>query len=281
MFLRKKLRDLYLKQIDQIKSLAEQDLAATALVFSPHQDDETLGCGGTIIRKREAGAEVKIVFMTDGSGSHNHLISKAELVNLRQQEAIKAAQVLGVNPENVVFLAFRDGELAQSLTKVMPPTSSAISQIKELLEQNQPQQVYIPYVRETHPDHLATNQIVLTALKNYQKDVVVYEYPVWYWHHFPWTKASGSLREQINYFKASLKAKYGLQLVQEFNCRLNIEPVKSQKQLALAQHQTQMKRLVDDPNWGILKDVSDGEWLECFFQTQEIFRRTIITGAKS
>jgi LmbE family N-acetylglucosaminyl deacetylase len=273
MFLRKKLRDRYLQQIEQIKPLNEPDLAATAIVFSPHQDDETLGCGGTIIRKCEAGAEVKIVFMTDGSRSHNHLIPEAELITLRQQEAIKAAQILGVSSDNVVFLAFCDGELAPSSTK-------ALAQVNKLLEQNQPQQVYIPYVRETHPDHLATNQIVLAALNNYQQ-VVVYEYPIWYWHHFPWTKASGSLREQIQYLKASLKAKYGLQLVQEFNYRVAIEPVKSQKQLALAQHQTQMKRLVDDPNWGILKDTSDGEWLECFFQTQEIFRRTIITGTKS
>jgi LmbE family N-acetylglucosaminyl deacetylase len=271
MILRKQLRDRYLKQINRLKSLSEKDLAASAIVFSPHQDDETLGCGGTIICKREAKAQVKIVFMTDGSRSHDRFIPEAELIVLRQQEAIQAAQTLNVAPENVVFFGFRDGELSQSL-------KMAIAKVQEILEQNQPQQVFIPYVRETHPDHLATNQIVLAALKNHGSEVTVYEYPVWYWHHFPWTRSDRDSR--LNYLKASLKAKLGWQLIQEFNYRVAIEPVKSQKQLALAQHQTQMKRLIDDPNWGLLQDVSNGEWLQCFFQTQEIFRRTVITEVK-
>jgi LmbE family N-acetylglucosaminyl deacetylase len=274
MILRKQLRDRYLRQLNQLEPLSELDLAASAIVFAPHQDDETLGCGGTIIRKREAGAQVKIVFMTDGSRSHDRFIPEAELIVLRQQEAVQAAQTLNVEAENVVFLGFRDGELSQSLIKAI-----AIAQVQKLLLQNQPQQLFIPYIRETHPDHLATNQIVLAALSNYAPEVAVYEYPVWYWHHFPWTKSDRNL--QLNYFKASLKAKLGWQLIQEFNYRVAIEPVKSQKELALAQHQTQMKRLIDDPNWGLLQDVSKGEWLKCFFQTQEIFRRTINTGAKS
>jgi LmbE family N-acetylglucosaminyl deacetylase len=270
--LRKQLRDRYLRQINRFKPMSKEDLAASAIVFSPHQDDETLGCGGTIICKRQAQAQVKIVFMTDGSHSHDRFIPEAELIILRQQEAIQAAQTLNVDPKNLVFLGFRDGELSQSW-------EMAIAQVQELLIQNQPQQVFIPYVRETHPDHLATNQIVWTALKNYAPEVTVYEYPVWYWHHFPWT-GIGDRDSRLNYLKASIKAKLGWQLIQEFNYRVAIEPVKSQKQLALAQHQTQMKRLIDDPNWGLLQDVSNGEWLECFFHTQEIFRRTVITGAK-
>src|SRR5687768_14178340 len=41
-------------------------LARSAVVFSPHYDDETLGVGGTVIRKRDCGAIVYLVFMTDG-----------------------------------------------------------------------------------------------------------------------------------------------------------------------------------------------------------------------
>ena len=265
---RQQLRKRYLKQIARLEPLSAKDLAESALVFSPHQDDETLGCGGTIIRKREAGAEIKIVFMTDGSQSHHHFIPEDELIGLRQQEAVKAAQTLDVAAEDVVFFSFRDGELQQS-------SAHAIALVQELLMQNQPQQVFIPYVGETHPDHLATNQIVLAALKDCTQEVAVFEYPVWYWHHFPWTR-TGDRDSRLAYLKASIKAKLGWQMIQEFNYRVAIEPVKSQKQLALAQHQTQTKRLTNDPNWGLLQDVADGEWLECFFQTNEIFRRTTI-----
>lgn len=205
--------------------------------------------------------------MTDGSGSHHQFIPEAELITLRKKEAIAAAKSLGIASEDVVFLDFPDGELQQQSTQ-------ARERVRDLLQQSQPQQVFIPYIRETHPDHLATNQIVLAALKN-SSQVAVYEYPVWYWHHFPWTKI-GDRDSKTAYLKASIKAKLGWQLITEFNYRVEIEPVKSQKQLALAQHQTQMKRLVDDSDWGLLEDVSEGEWLECFFQDREIFRRTVI-----
>jgi LmbE family N-acetylglucosaminyl deacetylase len=274
MFLRKQLRDRFFQRINQLQPLSAQELAASAIVFAPHQDDETLGCGGTIIRKHQAAAEVKIVFMTDGSLSHNHFIPKAKLTTLRQQEAIAAAKYLGLKPEQVIFLGFGDGELKQTQEK-------ARESVEKLLMANSPQQVFIPYVRETHPDHLATNQIVLAALANYSQEIVVYEYPVWYWHHFPWTKPSGDRSLKIGYLKASLKARLGGQLLQEFNYRVDIDTVKNQKQLALAQHQTQMTRLVEHPDWGILKDVSEGEWLDCFFQKQEIFRRIINVGSKS
>ena len=268
MIIRKQLRDRYLKQLEQLEPLSTSDLAASAIVFSPHQDDETLGCGATIARKKEAGAEVKIVFMTDGRLSHHHFIAQDKLIELRQQEAVLAAQKLGIAPEEVLFFGYSDGGLQQS-------SSEAIALVSELLEKNNPQQLFIPYVRETHPDHLATNQIVLAAVNKYDRDLVIYEYPIWYWHHFPWTK-TGKKDSRIKYLKASLKAKIGWQLISEFNSRVEIEPFLTTKQLALAQHQTQMKRMVKDPNWGLLEDPADGEWLDCFFQKFEIFRRTII-----
>ena len=184
MFLRKQLRDRFREQIEQIKPTSTVELTASAIVFAPHQDDETLGCGGTIIRKRQQGAKVQIVFMTDGSRSHDRFIPEEKLIALRQQEATKAAETLGVASEDVLFLGFRDGELSHQATP-------AIARVTRLLQKEQPQQVFVPYIRETHPDHLATNQIVLAALNNYSREVSIYEYPVWYWHHFPWTKSWG------------------------------------------------------------------------------------------
>ena len=37
------------------------------LVFVAHQDDETIGCGGTIAKWSNQGAEVHVCFMTDGA----------------------------------------------------------------------------------------------------------------------------------------------------------------------------------------------------------------------
>ena len=42
-------------------------LARDAVFVCPHPDDETLGCGGTIVQKRRAGARCTIVYLTDGA----------------------------------------------------------------------------------------------------------------------------------------------------------------------------------------------------------------------
>jgi FkbM family methyltransferase len=263
-WLRNYYRSRLYKKLPEIQS---EDLQSSAIVFSPHQDDETLGCGGTIMRKKQAGAVVKLVFMTDGSRSHHRFIPELELKSLRQQEALSASSRLGLPASEVIFWDYRDGELNNSFRQ-------AVEQTKDLLTQEKPQQVFIPYYRETHPDHYATNRIVTTALTEiFNRDVTIYEYPVWYWHHFPWTSASGDRRsQQWDYFKASLKAAFGWQIVKEFNSRVDISDLQQSKRDALDQHQTQMTRLVADDGWGTLHDVSNGEWLECFFQTNEIFR---------
>src|SRR5829696_1206258 len=49
---------------------ARDETAAVAargcLVIAPHPDDETLGCGATIARKRAAGTPVRVVIVADG-----------------------------------------------------------------------------------------------------------------------------------------------------------------------------------------------------------------------
>ena len=73
---------------DRARFLTEDALKRSAIVFAPHPDDETLGCGGTIIKKRQAGAKISIVFMTDGRTSHGHLMDINELTTRRVEEAV-------------------------------------------------------------------------------------------------------------------------------------------------------------------------------------------------
>ena len=61
------------------------------VVFAPHPDDETLGTGGTIVRKLNEGYEVVIVVLTDGRYAFSTVLG----VNAR---AIQACAGLGVQP---------------------------------------------------------------------------------------------------------------------------------------------------------------------------------------
>jgi LmbE family N-acetylglucosaminyl deacetylase len=244
----------------------ESDLGQSAIVFSPHQDDETLGCGGTIIRKKKVGADVKIVFMTDGCRSHSHLISENELKSIRSQEAIAATQMLGVKQDDVYFLEFKDGELDKN-------QDAAIRKVTDILRGEQPDEIFIPCYEEAPADHFYTNKIIASALQIYGKKVVVYEYPIWLWCHWPWTNLIGSRRQILNFLKNSCVS--NLTLLKDFRCSVYIGDVLDLKRTALDQHKSQMVRLIPDPRWLTLDSLSNGEFLQCFFQEQEIFRRYI------
>jgi len=64
-----------------------------------------------------------------------------------------------------------------------------------------------------------------------------------------------------------------LGLIKNFRCSVPIREVLERKRLALRQHESQMIRLLPNVQWPILNDVSNGEFLQCFFQDSEVFRK--------
>ena len=98
--------------VARAKDVTVQTAARSCLVLAPHPDDETLGCGATIMRKLAAGTRVEIIIATDGRHSVNSdKVSAAALAEIREEEARCAAAVLGLPSENIVFLRFEDGRL--------------------------------------------------------------------------------------------------------------------------------------------------------------------------
>jgi LmbE family N-acetylglucosaminyl deacetylase len=242
-----------------------QDFAKSAIVFSPHPDDETLGCGGTIVRKKRVGAAVKVVYMTDGSLSHRRFLSANELRKMRRREALAATQVLGVGSEDVIFLDFEDHRLGDRKIE-------AAEAVAEILTTGFYDEVFVPCARDGIPDHVATNEIVVKAVKELAREIVIYEYPIWFWRHWPWTSfvldsRSDILREIVTAICSWIV------LLRDFHWLVPIDDVLALKREALAQHCSQMTRVIPDVNWPILADVSRGEFIECFFRDHEIFAR--------
>ncbi len=175
------------------KEISFDELAKSGIVFSPHFDDETLGCGGTIIKKVEAGADVRVVFMTDGSKSHDRWMSEDDLCNLRKSEGIAAVGKLGIEGDHVHTLGFPETRLAGY-------SKQASEQVKALLLLYKPEQVFIPYSGEPlmwSSDHIYTTKIVLDAAQFCSLPFTIYEYPIWAWFHFPWMRFQ---RENVRTF---------------------------------------------------------------------------------
>lgn len=245
--------------------LTRQELEAAAIVFAPHQDDETLGCGGTILLKRKAGAHVTVVFMTDGSMSHRRLVPARQLSDMRAAEARAACGRLGVGEEAIFFMKLPDGDLAAH-------HDDGVQLVSALLETHHVDQVFIPYLGDDTPDHQATRRIVLAALKRRSAPMVVFEYPVWFWLHWPWVSVERSTLSTL--VQQTLRTLVSsLRLVTDLRCRVSVGQVLCEKETALKEHATQTARLRLDEGWPVLADIADGEFLQCCFQPNECFYR--------
>ncbi|MHA1267714.1 MAG: PIG-L deacetylase family protein [Candidatus Helarchaeota archaeon] len=147
------------------------------IVFAPHPDDETLGCGGTIAKRISEGYEVLIIIITDGRHSFLKVLgidtnpTPEELKEIRKEEVKKATRILGVPEQNLIFLDFVDGMLEKNNDK-------AEEKITEILNKNRPVEVYYPYRKDGHPDHRATNQIVKNSIRKLGIFPVMYQYSI-------------------------------------------------------------------------------------------------------
>ena len=133
--------------------------AKTVICVVAHADDLTFAAGGTVIRFVEKGYRVYQVVATDnGKGSHE--LSTAELVRANQEEAKKAAVIMGI--DDVIFLGYKDGELGDV------PSSKLREKIMQIIRYVQADVLmtwdpFAPY--EPHPDHRAVGMAAMEAAK--------------------------------------------------------------------------------------------------------------------
>lgn len=259
----------------RVREYPAEHFRRSALVFAPHPDDETLACGGTILKKRQAGADVSVVFLCDGSRSHAKLMDPEALAALRTSEALAALHVLDVGETDVQFLGFEEKTLRRH-------HQAAVERVAAILHERRPEEVYVPYERDVHPDHEATYHIVLDALGRYGKAVSVYEFPIWFWHRWPWVRLPVSAsRSTAKMLRNTLQAGFGLHHLALFRHGVYTGDVLAEKREALDQHQSQMTRFNGTPGWATLSDVAGGDFLACFFGPYEVFRHRRLPARRS
>ena len=264
--LRKPIRALYREVLRRIVyPRGGMTSVGPALVFAPHQDDETLGCGGTILKKRRAGIPVCIVYMTDGSRSTDE-VPPAQLRTIRLEEAIAGARVLGVDRSELRFLDFPDCELATHEIE-------AVRAVRDILEVVRAHEIFIPCPNDKHVDHIATNRIVWSALEALATDVTVYEYPVHFWGHWPLIDSTqrAPMRLKLSILRHGLRS--FTYAIRRFNCGTFVGDVLDVKRTSLAQHRSQMIRPAQAARWKTLPEMGNGEWLDLLFQDYELFHR--------
>lgn len=122
----------------------------SVLTIGAHPDDAEFGAGATLAKWANAGAEITILVVTDGSkGSWDPTEDSDALINRRMTEQQAAADVLGVR--HCAQLGHVDGELEYSMDLRTEIALKIRSLAPDVVLSHDPWKKY-----EFHPDHRAT-----------------------------------------------------------------------------------------------------------------------------
>src|SRR5215471_19145559 len=112
------------------------------LILAPHTDDAELGCGGTVARLLESGAEVSVAAFSTAEES---LPAGSPAGRLRH-EFVRAMALLGVKPECTLVYDYPVRRLSYHRQEVL-------EELVKLRRQLQPEAVLVPASTDVHQDH--------------------------------------------------------------------------------------------------------------------------------
>jgi LmbE family N-acetylglucosaminyl deacetylase len=155
------LAAIALPLFSQQPSRLEELHGKTILIFTPHPDDDTFCCAGTLALLAKAGNNVRIVIYTnDDKGSYDPEMTSERLAGIRMREEEAACQILGIPKENISWLEYHDGMLEYANTRDL------VEEVTRIIRQRRPDVVLSidpgsEYVRWHKTDHrMAANNTI-------------------------------------------------------------------------------------------------------------------------
>jgi LmbE family N-acetylglucosaminyl deacetylase len=95
----------------------EEWTGKTIMMFCAHPDDDIMSFG-TLAKLVKNSNNVIIVMYTNGNkGSHDLKMTSERLAKIRKKEEEEACAVIGMKPENIIWLGYDDGELEYANAK--------------------------------------------------------------------------------------------------------------------------------------------------------------------
>jgi LmbE family N-acetylglucosaminyl deacetylase len=123
------------------------------LVLAPHQDDETIGAGGTLLLAKKAGVELHVLFVTDGrsKGAVSYAATPEEVVQVRNREAAEVCSLLGAQIHHL------------GINNANPvPSVGDLDRLCREIERLAPQVLLVPWLLDT-PKHRLVNHLLWLA----------------------------------------------------------------------------------------------------------------------
>ena len=179
------------------------------LVVAPHPDDEILGCGGTLLRRKAAGVDVGWLIatgMTEQGGW------TADQIRRRDAEVARVGESVGFSR---VFNLRLPATQLDTL-----PMRDLVSQFSSVFKEFEPDEVFVPHRSDAHTDHRAVFDATAACTK---------------WFRFP------SVRRVLAYETLS-ETEFGLSAGSGFqpNCFIDISDFLERKLELMAVYQSEL-----------------------------------------
>ncbi len=163
-------------------------------VLAPHPDDESLAAGGLIQQAVAAGADVRVVFATDGDNNPwpQRWVERRWFIDadcrrrwgaLRRAEGKRAIQVLGLKEDHAVFFGIPDTEL---LPRWRNRDAVTLAAFVDEFKSHPPDVLITPSSQDAHPDHLGMFHLAQEALKQTGQTPAQFTYLIhrrWFYPH--------------------------------------------------------------------------------------------------
>ncbi len=123
------------------------------LVVAAHPDDETLGCGGTLLKHKANDDKIHWLICTTHNKSHNYYQN-------REKEINKVSKLF--NFDSVHNLRFETTKMDQyNMIEIIEKISKVINKIK-------PNIIYLPFKEDVHTDHKKIFEASYSCTKSFR-----------------------------------------------------------------------------------------------------------------
>lgn len=136
--------------------LLQKFTAKKIFVISPHIDDDIIGAGGSIYKYINCGGEATVVYLV---GSNAKRVKEAYAVN----ELIKY--------KKIYLYEYEDNSIEKY--------NEIAVRIENILLQENPESVFLPFLVDNHRDHIATNKFFVECMKHNKFQFEIFAYEVW------------------------------------------------------------------------------------------------------
>jgi LmbE family N-acetylglucosaminyl deacetylase len=126
----------------------------TICVIAPHPDDETLGCGGTLLRHQAEGDEIHWCIVTRMTKS----------VGFTSQEMERRDQEISTVANYYKFSSVHDFGYPTTKLDIIP-IGEIIEKFSNIFQTLGPEIVYLPYFADVHSDHRVVFNAAVSSSK--------------------------------------------------------------------------------------------------------------------